>query len=102
MNVFVNYNYNIKKYILCHNKNFPTQYVHILMHMQLCALHCTVTVCFSLQVSMVIGVVGSAAKGAGGGRVCGAVAALLALPALVHTLPRHTLLNIQDVRNKFT
>ncbi|XP_028040976.1 serine/threonine-protein kinase fused [Bombyx mandarina] len=49
------------------------------------------------MVSMVVGVVGNAARGAGGGRVCGAVAALLALPALVHTLPRHTLLNIQDV-----
>ncbi|KAJ8725542.1 hypothetical protein PYW08_003725 [Mythimna loreyi] len=49
------------------------------------------------MVSMVIGVVGSAARASGGGRVCGAVAALLALPALAHTLPRHTLLNIQDV-----
>nr|XP_049695128.1 serine/threonine-protein kinase fused [Helicoverpa armigera] len=49
------------------------------------------------MVSMVIGVVGSAALARGGGRVCGAVAALLALPALATTLPRHTLLNIQDV-----
>ncbi|CAB3242027.1 unnamed protein product [Arctia plantaginis] len=49
------------------------------------------------MVSMVIGVVGSAARARGGGRVCGAVAALLALPALAHALPRHTLLNIQDV-----
>ncbi|XP_052750658.1 serine/threonine-protein kinase fused [Galleria mellonella] len=51
------------------------------------------------MVSMVIGVVGSAARArtAGGGRVCGAVAALLSLPALVHSLPRHTLLNIQHV-----
>ncbi|XP_075969400.1 STKc_STK36 domain-containing protein fused [Anticarsia gemmatalis] len=49
------------------------------------------------MVSMVIGVVESAARARGGGRVCGAVAALLALPALAHTLPRHTLLNIQDV-----
>lgn len=51
---------------------------------------------------MVVSVVGSAARagaavGGGGGRVCGAVAALLALPALAHSLPRHTLLNIQDV-----
>ncbi|CAH2086622.1 unnamed protein product [Euphydryas editha] len=46
---------------------------------------------------MVVGVVGVAARGAGGARVCGAVAALLALPALSHTLPRHTLLNMQDV-----
>lgn len=51
---------------------------------------------------MVVSVVGSAARagaaaGSGGGRVCGAVAALLALPALAHSLPRHTLLNIQDV-----
>ncbi|XP_049866627.1 serine/threonine-protein kinase fused [Pectinophora gossypiella] len=45
------------------------------------------------MVSMVVGVVGRAC----GGRVCGAVAALLALPALAHGLPRHTLLNIQDV-----
>lgn len=51
------------------------------------------------MVSMVIGVVGSAAraKAGAGARVCGAVAALLALPALAHALPRHTLLNIQDV-----
>ncbi|XP_026329266.1 serine/threonine-protein kinase fused [Hyposmocoma kahamanoa] len=54
------------------------------------------------MVSMVVSVVGSAARagaavGGGGGRVCGAVAALLALPALAHSLPRHTLLNIQDV-----
>ncbi|KAL4714201.1 hypothetical protein ACJJTC_008555 [Scirpophaga incertulas] len=49
------------------------------------------------MVSMVVGVVGSAAKSSSGARVCGAVAALLALPSLVHTLPRHTLLNIQDV-----
>lgn len=53
---------------------------------------------------MVVSVVGSAARagaavggGESGGRVCGAVAALLALPALAHSLPRHTLLNIQDV-----
>ncbi|KAJ0180427.1 hypothetical protein K1T71_003831 [Dendrolimus kikuchii] len=49
------------------------------------------------MVSMVVGVVGSAARGVRGGRVCGAVAALLALPSLVHHLPTHTLLNIQDV-----
>ncbi|XP_038215972.1 serine/threonine-protein kinase fused [Zerene cesonia] len=49
------------------------------------------------MVSMVVGVVGSAARGAKGARVCGAVAALLALPSLSHSLPRHTLLNIQDV-----
>ncbi|XP_045519753.1 serine/threonine-protein kinase fused [Pieris brassicae] len=49
------------------------------------------------MVSMVVGVVGSAARGNKGARVCGAVAALLALPSLSHSLPRHTLLNIQDV-----
>ncbi|CAK1552160.1 unnamed protein product [Leptosia nina] len=49
------------------------------------------------MVSMVVGVVGSAARGAKGARVCGAVAALLALPSLSHSLPRHTLLNIQDI-----
>ncbi|XP_026742685.1 serine/threonine-protein kinase fused [Trichoplusia ni] len=49
------------------------------------------------MVSMVVGVVGSAARVGGGARVCGAVAALLALPALAAALPRHTLLNIQDV-----
>ncbi|CAH2074227.1 unnamed protein product, partial [Iphiclides podalirius] len=49
------------------------------------------------MVSMVVGVVGSAARGRGGARVCGAVAALLAMPALSHSLPRHTLLTIQDV-----
>ncbi|XP_046965281.1 serine/threonine-protein kinase fused [Vanessa cardui] len=49
------------------------------------------------MVSMVVGVVCVAARGAGGARVCGAVAALLALPALSHALPRHTLLNMQDV-----
>ncbi|VVC92472.1 unnamed protein product, partial [Leptidea sinapis] len=49
------------------------------------------------MVSMVVGVVESAARGAKGARVCGAVAALLALPSLSHSLPRHTLLCIQDV-----
>ncbi|KAI8435150.1 hypothetical protein MSG28_003525 [Choristoneura fumiferana] len=49
------------------------------------------------MVSMVVGVVGSAGRGARGGRVCGAVAALLAVPAVSQALPRHTLLNIQDV-----
>ncbi|OWR52349.1 Serine/threonine-protein kinase 36 [Danaus plexippus plexippus] len=48
------------------------------------------------MVSMVVGVVGAAARWRGA-RVCGAVAALLALPALSQSLPRHTLLNIQDV-----
>lgn len=46
---------------------------------------------------MVVGVVGVAARSDRGARVCGAVAALLALPVLSHSLPRHTLLNIQDV-----
>ncbi|GBP55695.1 hypothetical protein EVAR_18988_1 [Eumeta japonica] len=49
------------------------------------------------MVSMVVGVVGRAGRGARGGRVCSAVAALLALPAVSPSLPRHTLLNIQDV-----
>ncbi|XP_041976917.1 serine/threonine-protein kinase fused isoform X2 [Aricia agestis] len=49
------------------------------------------------MVSMVVRVVESAARSEQGRRVCGAVAALLALPALSHSLPRHTLLNIQDV-----
>nr|QTW49372.1 fused [Plutella xylostella] len=49
------------------------------------------------MVTMVTGVVTGAARGAGGGRVCGGVAALLALPPATPALPRHTLLNIQDV-----
>lgn len=44
------------------------------------------------MVSMIVGVVQR-----GGARVCGAVAALLSLPTVLPTLPRHTLLNIQDV-----